>query len=146
MSSSHPLRMILKHACVCYTVTALVLCTVLLLIFGGSSGTISPLSFLLIFPFSVCYAVAAFLYKKTALPLAAKVILHFLFTVGGFFFFVFLPARSANRESGSVAILITFIIGYLIIFGLTALFTRRWKKETDCEEDYTPQFSTKNKE
>jgi hypothetical protein len=67
---------------------------------------------------------------------------NFIFTVGGFFLFLYLPAYKDASSSSSFLLLLLFVAVYLVIYGIDALFRSRWKKQVRLESDYQPQFSS----
>lgn len=145
MSKSHSslsaLRSILIGAACTYTVIVLFLCFILTGIADGTSGVIAPMNFLFVFPFSLCFSVANYLHRGLKLGGFAKFILHFLLTVGGFFFFLYLPAFSGKDSSSSFLVLLVIAILYLTVYGVMLLFRKRWNREFRDKDNYTPQFS-----
>lgn len=144
-SPSAVLLAVFRKACVCYTVILLFLCLILTAVSEGTAAAVSPLNFLLVFPFAVCFASANYIDKKTRLSGFIKFLLHFILTVGGFFFFLLLPISYGNSESNSFLLLCFFAVCYLIVYGTILLFRKRWKKEFESEKTYTSQFSAKDK-
>ncbi|MBR2907288.1 MAG: hypothetical protein IKC26_04515 [Clostridia bacterium] len=137
------LRSILIGAACTYTAIVLFLCFILTGISDNASGVVSPLNFLLVFPFSLCFSVANFLHRSPKLGGFVKFVLHLLFTVGGFFCFLYLPAFSGKSTSSSFIVLIVVAVLYLISYGTVLLFRKRWKREFHKEKEYTPLFASK---
>ncbi len=146
MSKSKPfdsVRSILKGAAVTYTTVVLFVCFVLTGVSENSAG-ISPMNFLLIFPFALCFSLANHLLRSEKLGGFPKFLLHFLLTIGGFFVFLYLPAFPGGKSSSSVLVLFIVTIVYLILYGTVLLLRKRWKKEFGTETTYTAQFSSKS--
>lgn len=143
-NKKHVLKQILTEACVIYTIVVLLLCGILL--FMAENGTLAPASFLFVLPFAVCIAVANALRQRTGLSALLKFILHFVLTVGGFYFFLYLPAFSGTPDSVSIVVLFVFAVFYLIVYGLVRLFTHRWERQIRLESDYKSQFSAASDE
>ena len=133
------LRRILSKACISYTVIALLICFILTGI--ADKVAISSISFLLIFPFSVCFAAANELLRTERLNGLLKFVFHAVLTIGGFFCFLYLPAFSGNGGASSLVVLAVFALLYFAVYGAIALFRSRWKKQLRMEADYKPQFS-----
>lgn len=133
-------RKILRNTCICYTVLVLALCFILL---WGASAPIYPSSFLLMFPFALCFCIASQAHQSKRIPSLLKFVIHFVLTVGGFFCFMYLPAFSDSSESMSMVVFTVFVLCYLVTYGLIMLFRKRWKKEFGPEPEYTPLYSSK---
>lgn len=143
-SGSSAFQKIMTDSCIVYAVIVIVLCVLLLFVSEGASRAVSPLNFLLVFPFSVLFSSANYIGKSTRLSSILRFIIHAVFTVGGFFVFLYLPAFSGSSESSSLVVFIVFLALYLIVYGTVILFRRRWKKELSAESDYTPQFASRD--
>ena len=134
------IKILLSSSCVTYSVIVMLLC-VILLFTGNASGVVSPLNFLLVFPFSICFSIANYVDRNTKLSTLLKTVIHFVLTVGGFFCFLYLPAFSGNSDSNSIVVFAVFAICYLIVYGVILLFRKRWSKEVHLDGAYTSQFS-----
>ena len=146
MSKSKPtstIKKIFVDASIIYTAVVLFVCLVLT---GMTENppSVSPLNFLFIFPFSLCFSLANYLHHSDRIGAAFKFILHFLLTVGGFFCFLYLPAFPNGKTASSVLVLFIVIVVYLFVYGIVLLLSRRWKREFQSEASYTPQFSNKD--
>ena len=119
----------LADACVYFTVTALLLILVnLLLNDSGDAGRIHGVSFLLFFPFGLCLSAAGLLFTSKALPLWAKYLLHFLITDLSLFLFLWLPSNSAAQASTGLIMLTLFSVLYWIFLGLAVWIRSRVRK------------------
>ena len=134
------LKKLLTDTAIIYTVIVVFLCILLIFLSEGASRAISPLNFLLVLPFSLFFASANYIEKHTRLNAFLKFVIHAVFTVGGFFCFLYLPAFSDNSQSGSFVVFIVFAALYLAVYGVIQLFRRRWRKELSAESAYKPQF------
>lgn len=143
-SKSQVIKRIFRSSCIIYTVIALFLCLILMMISEDLSKAISPKNFLLIFPFSVCLATANLLDKSSRLAQFYKSLLHAGITLGGFFLFLYLPAFRGTSDSNFFVVLLVFVVCYALIYGLTLLFRYRIRKEFGEETEYKPQFSAKD--
>ena len=134
------IKQILVTSAVIYTLSVLLISFIL----TGLSGdqAIDPIRFLLIFPFSLSLAIGNHLYKFCKRSAFFAFLYHFLFTVGGFYLFLYLPAYREASSSSSFLVLLFFAVIYLVVYGVCALFRNRWKKQVRLESDYQPQFSS----
>lgn len=139
-----PVKQIFVSSAVLFTVAVLLLGFIL----AGTSGDLSidPIRFLLIYPFALSLATGNHLHKAKKHSPFLAFLFHFLFTVGGFFLFLYLPAYKGASSSSSFLILLLFTLIYLVIYGIYALFRSRWKKQVRLESDYQPQFSSEKGE
>lgn len=136
-------KRILADASITYTAVVLFVCFVLTGVAEGSAN-ISPLNFLFIFPFSLCFSLANYLHRSERIGKVVKVIFHFILTIGGFFCFLYLPAFRSAKTSNSILVLFIITVIYLIVYGTVLLLSKRWKREFQSETSYTPQFSLKS--
>lgn len=151
MSNSTPaisaFRTIFRNACIFYTVIILFFCFVLTGLSDDTTSAVAPLNFLLVFPFSLCFAVANYIHRNVKIGGFWKFILHFLLTVGSFYCCLYLPySGSEESTSFSFIIWVVFSVCYLIVYSLVLLFRKRWKKEFGAHSEYTPKFASKDSE
>lgn len=134
-----PVKQIFVSSAVLFTVAVLLLGFIL----AGTSGDLSidPIRFLLIYPFALSLATGNHLHEAKKHSPFLAFLFNFIFTVGGFFLFLYLPAYKGASSSSSFLILLLFTLIYLVIYGIDALFRSRWKKQIRLESDYQPQFS-----
>lgn len=138
------IKQIFVSSAVIFTVAVLLLGFIL----AGASGNLSidPIRFLLIFPFALSLAIGNDLHKAKKNSPFLSFLFHFIFTVGGFFLFLYLPAYKDASSSSSFLILLLFAAVYLVIYGIYAIFRSRWKKQVRLESDYQSQFSSEKGE
>ena len=134
------LKKIFASACITYSVIVVFLCLLLLVVSESLSRAVSPLNFLLVFPFSFFFSAANYIDRTTKLSAFVKFLIHAVCTVGGFFCFLYLPAFGGRSESSSFVVFIAFLLLYLLVYGTVLLFRRRWKKEISAEAEYKPMF------
>ena len=139
-SRNSALKRIFASACVTYSAIVVFLCLLLLVVSESLSRAVSPLNFLLIFPFSFLFSVANYIDRTAKISAFVKFLIHAVCTVGGFFCFLYLPAFGSRSESSSFVVFIAFLLLYLLVYGTVLLFRRRWKKEISAETEYKPQF------
>lgn len=141
--TTYSIKKILINTAITYTTVVLFVCFVLTGV-TENSANISPLNFLYIFPFSLCFSFANYLHRSERIGIAVKFVLHFFLTIGGFFFFLYLPAFKNGKRSSSILVLFIITIVYLLVYGIVLLLSKRWKREFHPEGSYTPQFSAKS--
>ena len=135
-----PVKHIFVSSAVIFTMVVLLLGFIL----AGTSGDLSidPIRFLLIYPFALSLATGNHLHKAKKKSPLLSFLFHFLFTVGGFFLFLYLPAYKGASSSSSFLVLLLFAVIDLAVYGIYAIFRNRWKKQVRLESDYQPQFSS----
>ena len=138
------LKRIFVNSCITYTVIVLFLCLILLLISEDLGKAVSPQSFLLVFPFSVCIAIANDIDKNAKFAQFYKSLIHTVLTIGSFFCFLYFPAFQDAKDSNFFVVLLVFSVAYFMVYGLTLLFRHRINKEFRQDAEYTPQFSAKD--
>lgn len=108
-----PIGRLLRSACVIFTVCALCLCVGQML-FAVEEQVIFPLSFVLLYPFAVCFAGANALSRVETVSRGVRVLGHFGLVTVGVVLFVFLPA--GVFASGSTALVL--VAAYLLVYWL----------------------------
>ena len=139
-----------------YTVIALVL-LLINVILDAASGTGNPansmsavtvvdtLRFFLLLPFSFLLAAAALIRRNDKLSTGARVLLHPLFTLGGFYLCFYLPYQIQTKPSPAQALLILLavLILYIIVMTVYLLLTRHRRQKAVDATPYTRQFGSK---
>lgn len=113
-----PLGRLLRSACVIFTVLALLLCVGQML-FAAEATVIYPLSFVLLYPFSLCFAGANLLARHEAVSKGVRVFAHFGIVTLGAVLFVFLPAGVFATGSSALVIVSAYVLLYWL--GLAAV-------------------------
>lgn len=127
-----------RQICEVYTVTALLLILLNLMIAGSLSATVIDAgAFLWVLAFAVCFALANELGRASFLPRWGGRMLHFLLVILGAFLFLYLPNGRGTTASGKlimVCIMVTlYWIGVGIRRGILLLFR---KAGTGRERDH----------
>ncbi|MBO4308294.1 MAG: hypothetical protein II955_06415 [Clostridia bacterium] len=121
------LQEILVGACVRFTALAVCLMILRIIDSGGSAnGSISILSFLLLFPCGLCIAAARSL-RKTSLSPALFRLFHFIITWLSVFFFLWLPAQNGGSTSRNLIALTVIALLYWVIFLVAKLIVSRFR-------------------
>ena len=120
----------LADGCVYFTVTALIMMTISLLLDDGSSAGsgIRTEAFFLFFPFGLSLSAAGLLFSSKSLPSWAKYLLHFLITDLSLFLFLWQPSNSGAKASTGLIMLVLFSILYWIFLGLAVWIRSRVRK------------------
>ena len=129
--------------CARYTV----LCLILLLASAIASDSLTvtyvdTVSFLLQLPFGLCLTLAAWVRRSDKLSTGAKVGLHALATMGGFYLFCYLPYQLRTKPSGMQVfiILLVAVILYGITMAIVAAVTAKTRQKKLDEIPYESQF------
>ena len=126
------LKDLLTSACVRFTVFAVCLMILRILVSGGSAdGSINMVSFLLLFPCGLCTAAASLL-RRTKLSPALFRLLHFLITWMSVFLFLWLPAGRADSPARNLVALAVIAAVYwfcILIARLTVMRFRSFREE-----------------
>ena len=129
--------------CARYTV----LCLIMLLASAIASDSLTvtyvdTVSFLLLLPFGLCLTLAAWARRSDKLPAGAKVALHALATLGGFYLFCYLPYQLRTKPSGMqiLLILLAVIILYAIVMGIFTAVTAKSRRRKLDARPYESQY------
>ena len=127
-------------ACLCFTIITAVY--MLIMQITNVDSTVPVLvegeKVLLFFVFSLLYAIANAILSLKALHSALRYIFHFITCVFGFYACFLLPADMS--DSHIITGIILFILGYLMVMGVRALFRSRLKSNREAEVKYEKQF------
>lgn len=120
------LKKICAHACIYYTASTFFLLLVYMILSKDTSSGFSTLALVSLLPFSVMLAFANLNFKYAEMKIAWRVVIHFIFTVGGMFVFLYLP----NRDDGATAaqgfiLALALTIIYWIVMGIVLGFRAR---------------------
>ena len=130
---------IFKNACVTFTVFTALYCIISAIINVDDSVVRLEVSrIILFFIASILFAAANGIFKLEKLHIAARFILHYILTLFAFWTCMLLPL-SLDTPTAIVGIAIFSVI-YLIVTLIASLIRSRYKKNTDADEEYTPQY------
>ena len=133
-----PVVAILQRTCAWYSGISLFILIVNVILFHNEKASVSPLSFLLFFPFALCLSLATLVRRSDRLPVVARVLLHPLCTLGGFALCVYLPS---NRNP-------FVLVVSAVVYGITVLVIwlrargKQQKKVTNTP--YIHQFGSRS--
>lgn len=142
-SAAARLRSLWLGTCARYTV----LCLILLVTSAITSNSLTvtyvdTVRFFLLLPFGLCLTLATRVRRSDKLSVGAKVALHPLATLGGFYLFCYLPYQLRTKPSGMQILIILLLAA--VLYGLAMLMTvtvtakARQKKLDDAP--YESQF------
>ncbi len=135
---------LLTATCTRYTVISLIAILVNLLLSGKEDAYISPLRFLLILPFAFLLAAATLVRRADKLSTGAKVALHPILSLGGFYLCIYLPFQLAAAHTGTQFVLLLLAaLVYGIIMAVITIIARRTRRKQEEKIPYVSQFSSK---
>ncbi|MBE6629288.1 MAG: DUF3021 domain-containing protein [Ruminococcaceae bacterium] len=137
MNSKDYAKRILLGTCVYYTVvTFLILFLYFLINFDLSAG-VHPVALITILPFAFFFSVANTIYRHTELPTWAKLLLHYVLTVGGAFVCLYLPNKNPSQQTAaSMLLFAVFTVIYFVIMGIVLAVAARIKRVKRDEANY----------
>ena len=142
-SVTSSLKSLWLGTCARYTV----LCLVLLVTSAIASESLTvtyvdTLRFFLLLPFGLCLTLAAWVRRSDKLSAGAKVGLHSLAVLGGFYLFCYLPYQLRTKPSGMqvLVILLLAAIFYGITMAIVAAVTAKTRQKKLDEVPYESQF------
>ena len=125
-----------------------VLCLILLVTSAVASDSLTityvdTVRFFLLLPFGLCLTLSAWVRRSEKLSAGAKVGLHALSTLGGFYLFCYLPYQVRTKPSGMqvLIILLLVVLLYALVMGIVAAVTRKARRKELEEAPYESQFS-----
>ena len=103
---------------------------------------VDTVHFFLLLPFGLCLTLAAWVRRSPKLGSGAKVGLHALCTLGGFYLFGYLPYQVRTKPSGMqiLLILLTAILVYALVMGIYVAATAKSRQKKRNETPYESQF------
>lgn len=103
---------------------------------------VDTVHFFLLLPFGLCLALAAGVRRSPKLGSGAKVGLHTLCTLGGFYLFGYLPYQVRTKPSGMqiLLILLAATLVYALVMGIYAAATAKTRQKKRNEIPYESQF------
>lgn len=140
----HYVKPTLIHACVYFTVTSFILLLVYQILSKDTTYGLQPLAMVMIFPFSLLFAIANIQFAHAKLTMAARVLIHYALTVGGAFVCLYLP----NKSNGSTAaqgfiLFLTFSVLYAVVMAVFLVIRARAKRVTRDESEYKNVYKKK---
>ena len=129
--------------CARYTV----LCLILLVTSAIASDSLTvtyvdTVRFFLLLPFGISLTLAAWVRRSDKLTTGAKVGLHALATLGGFYLFCYLPYQVRTKPAGMqvLIILLLVVILYAVAMGIYAAVTAKTRQRQVDDTPYESQF------
>lgn len=103
---------------------------------------VDTVHFFLLLPFGLCLTLAAWVRRSPKLGSGAKVGLHTLCTLGGFYLFGYLPYQVRTKPSGMqvLLILLAAALVYALIMGIFVAATAKTRQKKRNETPYESQF------
>ena len=103
---------------------------------------VDSVSFFLLLPFGLCLTLAAGARRSPKLSSGAKVGLHVLCTLGGFYLCCYLPYQVRTNPSGMqiLLVLLAAVIVYGLVMGIYAAATAKSRRRKRDETPYESQF------
>ncbi len=140
------LRSLLHGTCLWFTGISVFVLIFNLLFPSNSAGYVNALSFLLFLPFGFALTVAGTVRRAPTLPTSAKVILHPLCSLGGFYICFYLPYQLTKKPTAGqvLAILVLAAVVYGVIVGAISLWGRRTRQKKLDDTPYESQFGRKS--
>lgn len=137
-----PLRRLLDPACRIYALLTLLLCVGQML-FAEGETVIYPLSFFLLFPFSVCFAGANQLLRAKTVSAGMRFLGHFVLLTAGVLLFVFLPAGVlTSGRSALVLICVYLLLYFLTMLIIAAVRTTLNRRKAESTATYSSQYGS----
>ena len=146
VDSSDPratLRALWLGTCARYTV----LCLIMLVTSAIASDSLTvtyvdTVRFFLLLPFGLCLTLAATVRRSDKLSALAKVGLHALSTLGGFYLFCYLPYQVRTKPTGMqvLIILLLVVVLYAAVMGIYAAVTAGARQKKIDDTPYESQF------
>ena len=132
--------------CARYTV----LCIILLVTSAIASESLTvtyvdTVRFFLLIPFGLCLTLAAMARRSETLSGGARLGLHALSALGGFYLFCYLPYQVRTKPSGMqvLMILLAVLLLYAIAAAIYAAVTAKTRRKRVDETPYQSQFGKK---
>lgn len=140
-------RALWQRTCVLFTIFSLSLMLLSAILWQSVTEVyVSVIQFLLLLPFALLVALAG-MARRSALPTGAKVALHPILSLGGFYLCVYLPYQLEKSPSGAQVLMILLLVAlvYGIAMGIVALCTAGKRQKAIDETPYVSQFNNPRK-
>ena len=123
----------------CSYFTAITLALLIIQSFSADIRYITPIRFLLIYPFSFAMALGNLVLRSKSIKPFAKIMYHYLISIASFYIFLVLPAKN----SGSPAVLLLTLTFVYFVIATPILIIRH--KQHKKEIEVTPYISVYTK-
>ena len=137
------IRSLWLGTCARYTV----LCMILLVVSAIASDSLTvtyvdTVRFFLLLPFGLCLTLAAWTRRSPKLGAGAKVGLHALATLGGFYLFCYLPYQVRTKPAGMQVLIFLLLVAllYAFVMGIYAAVTAKTRQKKIDDTPYESQF------
>ena len=137
------LRSLWRGACTRFTLLCLFMLVTSAIAADSLTTTyVDTVHFFLLLPFGLCLTLAAEVRRSPKFGSGAKVGLHALCTLGGFYLFGSLPYQVRTKPSGMqiLLILLTAILVYALVMGIYVAATAKSRQKKRNETPYESQF------
>ena len=137
-------KKLLNSACIIFTViTAAYMLILQIINITDSDAGIEASRVLLFFIFSLLLSTANVILSTNKIHAALRYIIHYVISIFGFWTCFCLPNKMDFSKT-FVGIII-FSACYAIVMTLIAVFTRRFKRQSEPKAKYEKQFTTKSR-
>ena len=144
MKSKSYLKKIAVHACIYYTAASFLLLFLYWLLSKDLSHGIHPLAQLFILPFAFCFAAANICFTYWKEKTYVKVMVHYALTVGGAFFFLYLPNQAEDHAPAQGFIMfLALSLFYALILSVVGFVRSRIYRVKRDEKAYTSVYKKK---
>ncbi len=136
-----------QGTCVRYTVIALCMLTINLILAEDEGAYVEPLRFLLFLPCAFFLTVSTLVRKADKLSTGARVVLHPLCTLGGIYLCLYLPYQLKVKPTGRQfwAVFAIALVLYGIVMGILLFCTRKKKQKEIDAAPYERVFGSNRK-
>lgn len=131
----------LAHGCIYFTLISIFLLAVQL-IFGEATNTttVTPLRFILIYPYSFLIALGGIVHADKRLNAVLRVVCHYAAIALGFFIFMYIPTATNARGSEILVALFTVTLVYAFGYLMYRLISSAIKSKKNKEKKYDSMF------
>ena len=141
MNAKDYTKQIALGACVYYTAATFLLLFIYFALNVDLSGGMQAIALICILPFAVCFSAANTIYRHTALDRWLRVVIHYMLTVGGAFFFLYLPNKDPQQKSSTALLLFVVLsILYVLIMGTVLVVNSRIHRVKRDEAKYNSVY------
>ena len=126
MKPKELIRHVALFSCVYYTAATFLILFIYFLISFDLSRGVRATALVAILPFAVFFAAANAIYRHTFLKKGARLLIHYLLTIGGAMLFLYLPNRDAGQGAESfLKLLLVLSLLYGVVMTLILLISAR---------------------
>lgn len=135
---------ILIHTCIYFTVTSFLILLIYQILSKDTTYGLQPVAMVLIFPFSLLFAIANVQFAHANLPRAVRVCIHYALTVGGAFVCLYLPNKSGGSTAAQGFILyLALTVLYAVFMAIFLIVIARVRRVTRDESEYQSVYKKK---